>query len=416
MSEFVFKEIEDKRSFDDFILKNNGTVFQTGMFSDIKEQWKKHFFMGFNDDIPVSVALCMERNIKGLGKIWYCPQGIISDNDAFSRFISFLKSEMNRYHVFGLCVDPLIIEKLDNNNVPADGLDLYLNNGFKRIKDKNEYLVQPPIDIITSFDDKSFDQLFDSFDKGVRHGYKTGVTYGLRSEVFDYRSPDIDKALDIFYDIITQTAERVEFIHRTKDYYRKMIFDLGDIIQLVLVYIDRKEIYDRFNELVEDLKNDDHTKKEIDQINRSVETYKKIIDELESYTGKEEKIYLAGGLTSYFGQHSDCLYGGTVNLLRNTLRTSHFLNVERIRTSIEKGCRFHSMGRVTGDPFDKNNKLYGLAQYKISYSGQVYEYVGDLHLSAGTGFKMFAFSTLFPTIRHIKSRLFRKLTNKRNNG
>ena len=140
----------------------------------------------------------------------------------------------------------------------------------------------------------------------------------------------------------------------------------------------------------------------------------KIEAELESANNASRKICLAAGLTSYFGRESVCLYGGTVNLLRNTLRPTHFLNFSRIIESSRRGCRSHSMGRITGDPFDSNNPLYGLVNYKKSYGGDVYVYVGDMRLARGTGLKMYLFTNLFPKIRHFRSTVLRNILNRKN--
>jgi len=154
-------------------------------------------------------------------------------------------------------------------------------------------------------------------------------------------------------------------------------------------------------------------KKELAALEKRIKTYQKVSAEIDAAGVTDQRIYLGCGITSYFGQTSVCLYGGTVDLLRNTLRPTNFLNLGRLLESRARGCRDHSMGRVTGDPYDEKNPLRGLLNYKKSYGGNVVEYVGDLTLKGGTGLKMYVFTRLFPKIRHFRSTVMRRLINRR---
>ena len=79
---------------------------------------------------------------------------------------------------------------------------------------------------------------------------------------------------------------------------------------------------------------------------------------------------------------------------------------------MESGIEDHDLGRVTGDVFDEANPLHGLAKYKMSYHGQVTEYVGDLYLICDR-FRFMLFRKLLPSVKKIKTTLLRNLIKNR---
>ena len=67
----------------------------------------------------------------------------------------------------------------------------------------------------------------------------------------------------------------------------------------------------------------------------------------------------------------------------------------------------HDLGRVTGDPHDENNPLFGLAKYKMSYNGQLTEYVGDMYL-VNDKFTFMLFRKLLPKVKKVKNTILKK--------
>ncbi len=433
---YIFKEVTDVRLFDTFVRSNGGTVFQTLAWAKVKTAWKPRGFMGFKDDRPVISILCLERKIKFFGNFWYGAEGFagdVSNKELIHGLVVFLKKEMAKHGVFGMAIDPYYPVNINGTDIDDERIGILSSAGFKIPSDRNVYSVQPPTDVVVTVWDKDEDELLSSCEKGVRHGYRTGLENGLYAETVSGRdikqSPEM---LDTFFSVMTETADRVEFVHRTKEYYANILESLGMDAELMLVWYDRDKETEKYNssteragEIEEQIVSFDLSekgakqkiallKKELSSLQKYIQTYKKIEAELESADNASRKICLAAGLTSYFGRESVCLYGGTVNLLRNTLRPTHFLNFSRIIESSRRGCSSHSMGRITGDPFDPNNPLYGLVNYKKSYGGDVYVYVGDMRLARGTGLKMYLFTNLFPKIRHFRSTVLRNILNRKN--
>ena len=250
----------------------------------------------------------------------------------------------------------------------------------------------------------------------------------MYSEEYDDKTlPQHPEKLDEFFEVMTETSDRVSFIQRDKSYYEQIVTSLCGKAVMNLIYCDnlrrqkltaeaeakKAENEKLLSELEtaekKDKKQISALKKENESLETTISRNAKVSAELSEKFGENvpDKICLAVGITSRFGKTAICLYGGTRNLLRNTLRPTHFLNWTRILKSFDMGMEVHDLGRVTGDPNDENNPLYGLCRYKKSYDGEVTEFVGDLYLIADK-FRFSLFRTLLPKVKKIKNTVFKK--------
>lgn len=407
---YTFEKTSDYAFFDSFSEYNGGSIYQTSMWANVKSAWNPLYYVGYDNDKAVLCCLCLERKIPFLGKLWYCPNGFVCDygnGKLIKEFATFIKSEMKKHCVFAFSTDPLIIKKI--NGVPRSEYEnsvlLFIDAGFKFSENNSFYTVQPSttINVCLSSDGERFseEQILKKCDKGVRRGVKLGREGGIKSE--EYYFSDIEKEpliAEEFFSVMTETSDRVSFIQRSRDYYLNILRSLGKYCIMDMLYFDIEGESKRFES------------GEMSEKER--ERFCSVIAELESYgySRNLKKVYLACGLTSYFGKTSICLYGGTRNVLRNILKPSHLLNWIRICRSIQLGCDIHDMGRITGDAYDESNPLFGLCRYKQSYSGDITEYCGDLYLVNGK-FRFFMFVKVFPMIKKIKNKVLKKIIKKR---
>lgn len=407
-----YRIAESSYEYDLFVGQNGGSLFQTVTWARVKKGWKSFALVGEEEGRILIGCLCMIRDIKFLGRLMYVPGGFVvdefvRDSDIVCDFADYVKAEMKRNHCFGIAADPTIVARLDGKDMLAD-ISLYTSVGFK-LNRGSSYVVQPLTEIVVPVKGKNRDELLKSCEKGVRHGYKTAIDGGCEVINVDGINASFnDEYIDIFDKIMTETSERVNFIGRSRDYYKDILFNLKTDAELTLIKYDRDKQDEKYRTEKDELDGltaienpNPQQKKRIEILQKSIRLHESAEEELKDVS--ERVLWLGGGITSFFGDCSECLYGGTVNLLRNTLRPTHILNVERLFRSAESGCEYHSMGRVTGDPFDKDNPLYGLTTYKRSYGGCTRQYVGDLYYSNGTGLKMAVFTKLFPKIRHIRA-------------
>lgn len=407
---YSFEKTENYEVFNSFSEKNGGSVYQTSMWAAVKNAWKPYYYMGYKDGEAVLSCLCLERNIPVAGKLWYCPDGFVCDYEnaeLIKEFSAFIKKEMGKYDAFALACDPLVVKKINGETVEnfEKNLSVFSDAGFKVDGIKDFYTVQPSTTInvlLTDGDERlSEEKILKKCEKGVRHGVKLGRDGGIKCEEFTIEDIDNDPTVaDEFFSIMTETSDRVSFIQRDKSYYVNMLRSLGKFGVMDLLYYDIKGEKSR-------AESGNMTEKELERFNSAMK-------ELESAGISEnaEKIYVACGLTSYFGKTSICLYGGTRNVLRNTFRPTHLLNWVRICRSISRGCEVHDMGRITGDAYDESNPLYGLCRYKQSYAGTVTEYCGDIYLiNNSLGF--FLFTKALPFAKKMKNTVLKKIIKKR---
>jgi len=407
---YSFEKTENYEVVNNFAENHGGSVYQTSMWASVKSAWKPYYYIGYENETVVLSCLCLERNIPVAGKLWYCPDGFVCDYknaELIKEFSYFIKKEMKKYGVFALACDPLIVKRINGEIAENfnESLSVFSAAGFKVDGVENFYTVQPSTTInvlLTENGEKlSEDKLLKKCEKGVRHGVKLGKDGGIKCE--SYTIEDVDRnpqIADEFFSVMTETSDRVSFIQRDKNYYINMLRSLGKYGVMDMLY------YDIRGEKVR-AESGNMTEKELERFNNAIK-------ELESagISSDSEKIYVACGLTSYFGKTSICLYGGTRNVLRNTFRPTHLLNWIRICRSLERDCAVHDMGRITGDAYDENNPLYGLCRYKQSYAGTVTEYCGDLYL-INNGFGFVLFTKGLPFAKKIKNTLLKKIIKKR---
>ena len=430
MGKYTFVKTEDKGLFNKFSEENGGSVYQTSYWAEVKSAWRPSFYMGFEGDRPVLSALCLERNVR-VCSIWYCPDGFVCDlenKELVSAFSAFILSEMKKNRIAALVCDPLIVERVNGEERDSSAVSSLTESGFVINKDRDFYIVQPPLTIQTVLREKTPESLLKKCEKGVRHGLRSAEDGALYSEEYDDKTlPLHPEKLDEFFEVMTETSDRVSFIQRDKSYYEKIVTSLCGKAVMNLIYCDnlrRKDICEKAEakkaeneKLLGELENAEKKdkkqisalKKENESLETTISRNAKVSAELAEKFGENvpDKICLAVGITSRFGKTAICLYGGTKNLLRNTLRPTHFLNWTRILKSFDTGMEVHDLGRVTGDPNDENNPLYGLCRYKKSYDGEVTEFVGDLYLVADK-FRFSLFRTLLPKFQKIKNTLFKK--------
>lgn len=430
MSDYIFSEQKDLDLFNGFSENNGGSVYQTSYWAQVKSAWKPSFYMGYENGKPVLGALCLERDVK-VGKLWYCPDGFVCDlknEKLVADFCAFMKSEMKKHGICALVCDPLVCEKIDGEKCDTSSIDSMLKGGFVLNDDKDFYIVQPALTINAPLKGYTSDAFLKKCEKGVRHGLKAAADGFLFHETYDNITlPEHPEKLDEFFSVMTETSDRTMFIQRDKNYYKTIITALNGKAVMDFVYCDQKlrrehcdklreekaALLPRLSELEsaepKNKKEIAAVKKQLDAIDTTLSRNEKADKELREKYGDDipEKLCLAVGITSRFGKTAICLYGGTRNVLRNTLRPTHYLNWVRICKSIDEGIEIHDLGRITGNPDDESNPLYGLAKYKKSYNGEVTEYVGDMYLIADK-FRFMLFRTLLPKVKKIKNTVLKK--------
>lgn len=442
MIEFV-KE-ENLEEYDKYINEKKGSFIQCARWPEIKTFWKPYFYSAFNDGKRVFGCLILERSLSLCGKIWYLPDGPVmdyEDTQLLSEFTQFIKKEMKKYSVTALLTDPHIPLRI-NNEIQNNGVKLHeslINLGYKLNHDVARYIYKSPIQYMISLKNEDGEmytakELLKKCEKGVRYSVRIGENRGLVSRRATIE--DVEKEpqlLDDFATVMRSTSDRDSFIEKKPEYIKKLMTVFNDCMDLSLVYYDsnadKKFEEERQNQLKINLEKIENTNKEsvINRLKNENETiiqqsanYQKRVELSKQYSDNE-KFVVAGGLTIRYGGVASCLFGGSIDVLRNETRPSHFVNYLRLCESIEKECDYHDLGYVLVDnlniPSDKSQILgvltpvdnfQGINSFKASLGADLYEFVGE-YVLVNNSLKYSIYDKLVPLVKHIKISILKAL-------
>lgn len=419
----------DKQAVIDFVNRQQGQYFQLPMWAEVKNNWTYHLFSGQKDGELVLTCLCLERKIPFCGRLWYSPCGFAgdyTDMELVDEFSRFMKVQMKKNRVFTLVIDPPIEEWIDHIEQPvaAQVISNLTKCGWQHNRDNNNYTYQPTMTVMVPLVDGNGERatpegLLKRFEKGVRYSVRVGESRGLKSESFTYADVQKDEHIfDLFMDVMGDTSERLEFIRRPREYYMGFLQNFAPWAVLDLVYYDklsdtaqnnahadRVRVLDTLIEAEEKPSIKNKLMKEKAELAAQIQAYEQRYEEACKYT-KQERLYVAAGLTISFGGISGCVFGGTKNVLRNILRASHYLNFLRIVRSIGQGNRLHDMGRVPHSYIEESSSEHGLFLFKMSFCSSLHEYIGEYALVRKKG-AYFRYYHLMPLVRNYRQRMIR---------
>lgn len=440
----IFKEEKDLKKFDEFVNSKKGSFIQCSSWAKIKTFWKPYFYSGFKGDEQVLSCLVLERSLSVCGKIWYIPDGPLtdfSDREILEGFTSFMKAEMKKYGATALLFDPHIPLRIDHE-LQQNGVKLHedlISLGYILNHDVIRYIYKSPIQYMISLkkDDGTpytAKELLKNCEKGVRYSVRVGESRGLVCKNFTFSDVENDNSvLDDFSTVMRATSDRDNFIEKKPEYVKNLMKTFDGNMVLSLVYYDKtadKKLEDErqrtLAENLEKLEQTDKTsvinriKNENETINQQSENYKKRKQIADEYTS-DDTFVVAGGLTIRYGGVASCLFGGSIDILRNETRSSHFVNYRRLCDSIDEWCDYHDLGYVLVDnlniPKDKTQILgelepvknfEGINSFKASLGAKLYQFEGEYAL-VNRNFRFFIYSKLVPVVKKVKINILRFL-------
>lgn len=438
---YRFLKTENIEEFDAFVEKASETSFmQTSAWIPLKPTWSPYMYSGYAENGGVVLtALILERSLPAAGKIWYSPSGFICDynNTALVKeFSDFIKKEMKKNRVTAYIIDPQIVERI--TDVAVDSAASKINSlksaGFKYNDNRDDYTYQPPMTVGIYLKDENNntvtkETLLKKFEKGVRYSVRIGEQRGLVAERYKYEDIEKDPQLyEDFLSVMNDTSDRIGFVSRPHDYYLDFMRQLARWTTVDLIYYDvvkdSKQNSENFSKLIE-IKNalKAETKKSVinklkneqTSLESTLKAYQQRYKEIKHEEGNKQKICVACGVTVRFGKEACCLFGGTRNIIRNNVRSSHYLNFLRIVQSIEEGMEFHDMGRVPDEYTNEGSEHNGLYKFKRSFAADRVEYIGEYILIASK-LKYNVYHSFMPAAKKIKLSLIkagRKITRKK---
>lgn len=315
----------EKERFNSFVADQpKGHILQSYEWGEVKAGtgWVPLRLVVEERDAIVAAVSLLERKVPLLNKkIFYAPRGPVldySNRKLFDYLLDEIRKVAQKRGAFVFKIDP---------DVPSSekALTSYLfEKGFRSQAYQNFEGIQPRyvfrLDITPSLEEL-FSNLHSKTRYNVRLAERKGVLINENCTREDLRA---------FYDILTVTAERDNFLVRSFSYF--------EIIWDFLVENGLAKLF------------------------------------MAQYEGK----YIAGTLAFIFGDKTWYIYGASSNDFRNVM-PNYLLQWTMIKWAKEKGCTMYDFRGVPGN-LTEDNPLYGLYRFKKGFSAEFVEFLGEFDL------------------------------------
>jgi lipid II:glycine glycyltransferase (peptidoglycan interpeptide bridge formation enzyme) len=317
---------EDRDKFNDWINKHpKGHFLQTYEWGEVKEKtgWKAIRIILEDQGGIKGAASLLLRDIPYIGKkIVYIPRGPIVDyQDINTMKILFngIKEVAKKNNGAIVKIDPDIEV---TNEIVTDNLKKL---GLKGVsKGKNFEGIQPKF-VFRLPINKDIESIFGDFHSKTRYNIRLAERKGVT-----VREANSKEDLQVFYEVLKETAERDNFLIREYSYY-EIIWDL--MVQKGIAKLYLAEF--------------------------------------------EDKI-IAGTLFFIFGRITWYIYGASSNSYRNVM-PNYLLQWKMIKFAKEKGCDIYDFRGISGD-LNPDNPLYGLYRFKKGFNPEMVEFIGEFDM------------------------------------
>ncbi len=309
-------------------LKNNPRChfLQSLEWGKIKNNWKNEVLCVRDDNgkIEGSMSILIQKIPVINRSILYCPRGPICDitnKDVLNKLTNEVRSLAKREKAFIFRWDP------DIPNSNEEFKKLVVECGFNLKSDINHDInkvIQPKYEMVLNIKDKTEDELLASFSQKTRYNIRLSMKKGVTFE--EGSSEDINE----FFDILTTTSQRDQFLIRDVSYYKK--------------------VYDIMKE------------------NGHVKLYFAV------FNGKR----IASTLEIIYGNKAWYLYGASLREHSNVM-PNYLLQWEMIKYAKQNGCEYYNLGGASGY-IDENAPGYGVFRFKKGFNPDFVEYIDELDI------------------------------------
>ncbi len=394
----VFKEIDDQ-TLDEFVFSHPKEHFmqsaEWGQIKSMQGAWSYRCVGLFEDDTLIGAAMLLLRKIPVFGSfICYAPRGYMidfNDMNLVRLFTKHLVAWAKKHHVCYIMCDPDVYycAKDKNGTVIEEHPDFVkqmvslgyqhqgFNQGFEKTQPRYTYrldLTRPESEITAGFS------------KVIRTQMKNTQEYGIECEIADN--------IDLFYEILSDTAERNHFIESPKKYYQD-IYDLlkqKDMARCYtakyypnrhLVYLTQKldELKREDEQLIEKLKEYPNQKVSLNrrkQIATQVEKLKKTLVKTEEFKHQyPEGIVLSSGITICTKHRAWLVYGGNRTVLREAA-ANYAIKQFEIFDDKQRGYEFVDFFGTCSDECS-DPALTGIHDFKKKFGSTYIEFPGEFH-------------------------------------
>ncbi len=314
----------------------------------------------------------------------YIPEGMLIDYNDSSLIKDFTKKMVDFYdgeRIFFIKINPRIIKsEIDpktlkqTNDLNQDVINNLKNAGWIKYEDNKYYenLINR-YDAIIELD--KYDE--DLLSKNTKNKIRKGVRKGLTIELADA------KELDHLTKFAAKKMKMQEYYYN--DIYT--LFSKDNSIDYFLVKIDYKnyvlnssKAYEKElkknEEIVDKLltKNNERVINKKMSSDNTLRVYKDDVSKAAQKLNADANDYVAGALVIKQGNKATIVVSAYDKKYKD-FAPNYFLYNEIIKHYKDK-YKYLDLNGILGD-FDKDNKYYGINQFKLGFKPKIYEYIGE---------------------------------------
>ena len=414
-----FVELTEKEYRDFYKDREDLSFLQTVELGNLKNELGDiSHYVGVKDGKKVlgATLLLEEKSIMGK-KTFYAPRGFLidySNKELLKFFTEEIKKYINKHKGFMLTIDPNVIYRLRTSegelledDKPNDELiknltDLgYVHFGFNLYLEALQTRWAYRLEL-----NKPYEEIKNNFSKSTRKNIDACYKKGLL--VRKGKIEDLPSMEEIF----ESTSKRKDFFYRSLEYYQKMYKHMHDLMTIYIAYLD-PDIYLKHTEelLNEEKKNNEEINKKLESclVGNKLTHQKEVSDNLiAKYTEELEKAkkfkeeYPNGKdvgvlLSLKSGEEYLTLSSGILEEYKS-FTPKYALYDNHIKDAYEMGFKYVDFYGITGD-FNKENKYYGIYEFKKGFNGNVVELVGQFSL------KINSFYDVYNNLKKIKHKI-----------
>lgn len=401
-----------KKEYQQFYNKHELASFmQTIELGNLKEELGDIVhYVGVKENKKILAAtLILEQNSFFKLKTFYAPRGFLIDyhnKELLSFFTENLKKYVKERKGFRIIIDPNLVYRVRNNdgsimdddNKDDESFNNLTNLGYKHFG-FNIYIetLQARWGYRLKLD-KPYEELKKNFSKSTRKNIDTCYKKGL--QVRKGTIEDLDSMTELF----DSTARRKDFQSRSLEYYKKMYKHMGNLMNIYIAYIDPK-VY--IKSVKENLEKEEQNNQEIlkkmntSMVGHKLKQQKETSDNLikkyqnEVQEAKEFKKNNPNGkdiaalLSLKSGKEYLTLSSGSLEAYRK-FTPKYAMYDHHIKDAYAMGYEWIDFYGISGC-FDKNDKFYGIYEFKKGFGGNVIELIGQFELKVTNVYNIYNF-------------------------
>ena len=413
----------EKEQFDLFV-KNHPTkshLLQSlswGEFSKIKKNLTPYYLGLVNENNEIVAAtLLLEKKLPMNFSYFYAPRGFVLDYKKKELLKAMTKNVVafaKRKNAIFVKIDPDIIKTSFNyqgEEYPNPDYDYIFNSikecGFKHQGfTKNFETMQPRYTFRIDLN-QSLEEIENHFSKTTKQ--RIAKSLKLDTEVTIGNQDDLKE----FYQLMTLTENRKDFISYSEDYYETLyeIFN-GNKNSKATLFLGKVHIQKTIKALEKNLKEinnqisilpiDNLSKSAKSKLNELTKQKDNILKEIEKYKEYKKEygndITLSGHMIIEYGDKAWVLYAGNHNILQETY-VNYNTYFEHLKYCKDRGLKIYDQFGTIGDLSDNNPRL-GLHEFKKKFGGDYIEFIGEWDYITNP-FMYFIFTKLVPIYRKI---------------